>query len=73
MLINNWYVAAESADVVAGTPRKVRMLGFDFALFRDSAGKVVCVSDVCVHRGASLAAGRCDGDGARNGGFEWWA
>lgn len=62
MLINNWYVAAESVDVVAGAPVKVRMLGFDFALFRDSAGKVACVSDVCVHRGASLSAGRCAGD-----------
>lgn len=62
MLINNWYVAAESADVVAGTPKKVRMLGFDFVLFRDSAGRVACLSDVCIHRGASLAAGRCEGD-----------
>ncbi|MFT4026343.1 MAG: Rieske 2Fe-2S domain-containing protein [Novosphingobium sp.] len=62
MLINNWYVAAESADLTPGVPKRVRMLGFDFALYRDSAGKAVCVSDVCVHRGASLAAGRCDGD-----------
>ena len=62
MLINNWYVAAESSDILAGAPKRVRMLGFDFALFRNSEGKAVCVSDVCVHRGASLAAGRCHGD-----------
>ena len=62
MLINNWYVAAESTDVIQGAPKRTRMLGFDFALFRDSTGKVICLSDVCAHRGASLSAGKCDHD-----------
>lgn len=59
MLMNNWYVAAESADVPAGKPYGVRMLGFDFALYRDQDGEVHCLSDVCVHRGASLSRGFC--------------
>jgi len=62
MLINNWYVAAESADVVAGKPVPVRMLGFDFVLYRQSDGSVACLSDVCIHRGASLARGFCNHD-----------
>jgi len=62
MLINNWYVASEASEVVAGSPRKVRMLGFDFVLFRDGTGRVACLSDVCIHRGASLSKGRCEGD-----------
>lgn len=61
MLINNWYVAAESADLVPGQPKGVRMLGFDFVLLRQEDGSVTCLSDVCVHRGASLARGKCQG------------
>ena len=59
MLMNNWYVAAESKDVVAGQPLGVRMLGFDFVLHRLPDGRVACLSDVCVHRGASLSRGKC--------------
>lgn len=57
MLINQWYVAAE-ADEITTKPKKVKLLGFDFALFRDETGKIACISDVCVHRGASLGEGR---------------
>lgn len=62
MLINNWYVAAVSADVVVGKPHGVKMLGCDFVLYRQEDGSVVCLSDVCVHRGASLSRGKCVGD-----------
>lgn len=57
MLINNWYVAEDSAAVTAGKPLRVRMLGFDFVLFRDGAGAVHCLSDVCCHRGGALGDG----------------
>ena len=60
MIINHWYVAAESTDVTAAAPRKVKMLGVDFALFRDEAGVAHCLSDICVHRGASLGLGRVE-------------
>ena len=62
MLINNWYVAAVSADVVVGKPHGVKMLGCDFVLYRQEDGSVVCLSDVCVHRGASLSRGKCVGN-----------
>ncbi|MFZ4110052.1 MAG: Rieske 2Fe-2S domain-containing protein [Polymorphobacter sp.] len=62
MLINNWYVAAESADIVVGEPFGVRMLGCDFVLFRQDDGSVACLSDVCLHRGASLSRGKCAGN-----------
>jgi phenylpropionate dioxygenase-like ring-hydroxylating dioxygenase large terminal subunit len=58
MLINTWYVACDAVEVPYGQPKHVRMLGHDFALFRDSGGKINCVSDICVHRGASLSHGR---------------
>jgi phenylpropionate dioxygenase-like ring-hydroxylating dioxygenase large terminal subunit len=57
MLINNWYVAAWSHEVTARKPKHVRMLCCDFVLFRDAAGRAVCLSDVCCHRGAALSGG----------------
>jgi nitrite reductase/ring-hydroxylating ferredoxin subunit len=71
MLMNNWYVAAESKDVAVGQPLGVRMLGFDFALHRLPDGTVVCLSDVCIHRGASLSRGKCI-DGAIACPFHGW-
>jgi phenylpropionate dioxygenase-like ring-hydroxylating dioxygenase large terminal subunit len=61
VLINNWYVAGTSAEVTRDKPFGVRMLGCDFVLLRDEAGKAVCLSDVCCHRGASLARGEVCG------------
>ncbi|WP_448581225.1 aromatic ring-hydroxylating dioxygenase subunit alpha [Thermaurantiacus sp.] len=60
MIINQWYVAADSTEVTAAAPAKVRLCGLDFTLFRDAAGRAHCISDVCVHRGASLGEGRME-------------
>lgn len=65
MFTNFWYVAEESAAFVGGPdggPVHTRMLGQDFVLFRDAAGTVHCLSNLCVHRGASLAHGKVKGD-----------
>jgi phenylpropionate dioxygenase-like ring-hydroxylating dioxygenase large terminal subunit len=62
MYINLWYVAAFSAEVTR-QPLKVRMLTRDFVLFRDLNANVACLSNVCPHRGVSLAQGRCMDDG----------
>ena len=61
MLINLWYVA-EWSDGVKDKPVRVRMLGQDFVLFRDRSGQAHCLSDVCLHRGGSLAGGWVKGD-----------
>ena len=58
MLINLWYVAALETDVPADKPLGVRMLGHDLVLFRDAAGEIHALSDVCIHRGASLCRGK---------------
>jgi len=57
MYINFWYVAARSEEL-AEQPVKVRMLGQDFVLFRDTTGSAACLADTCVHRGASLGLGK---------------
>ncbi len=57
MIINNWY-AASFADELTDTPKLVRMLGCDFALFRTEDGAAACLSNICCHRGGSLAHGQ---------------
>jgi phenylpropionate dioxygenase-like ring-hydroxylating dioxygenase large terminal subunit len=61
MYINFWYPAGLSAEIGA-TPVRRRMLAQDFVLWRDSVGRVHCLSNTCVHRGGSLAGGRICND-----------
>jgi len=61
MYINFWY-AAELSSRLQDKPIRVRMLSHDFVLFRDSKGNAHCLSDTCVHRGASLSGGKVKGD-----------
>ncbi|MEC9375739.1 MAG: SDR family oxidoreductase [Pseudomonadota bacterium] len=56
MFTNVWYVASFSKDLT-NEPIKVRMLGADFVLFREMDGSPRCISNVCPHRGSSLADG----------------
>ncbi len=62
MFLNNWYVAEDATRLLPGEPLGVRMLGADFVLFRDAAGEIHCLSDVCCHRGAALSKGKLQGD-----------
>jgi phenylpropionate dioxygenase-like ring-hydroxylating dioxygenase large terminal subunit len=61
MLVNLWYVA-EWSKTVKDEPVQVKMLGQEFVLYRDDAGQVHCLSDVCLHRGGSLSGGWNKGD-----------
>jgi len=58
MFINNWYVAVV-ANELGEKPQRVSLLAHKFVLFRDDTGSIHCLSDVCCHRGASLAQGEC--------------
>ncbi len=62
MYTNVWYVAAFAKDLT-NEPVKVRMLGADLVLFRDMEGTPHCISNVCPHRGSSLAEGCLYKDG----------
>ncbi|MSQ72803.1 MAG: ring-hydroxylating oxygenase subunit alpha [Betaproteobacteria bacterium] len=48
-----------------GPPKRVRLLGENLLLFRDSAGKVGLVEPRCPHRGADLYWGRNEQGGLR--------
>ncbi len=60
------YISAiEYAEYVAAKPRKVRLLGEDFVLFRDAQGEIGMLDLQCPHRRASLEYGRVESDGLR--------
>lgn len=61
MFINFWYPAIASS-ALTDKPVRVKMLGLPFVVFRDSQGKAQCLSNVCIHRGGSLAGGKVEGD-----------
>jgi phenylpropionate dioxygenase-like ring-hydroxylating dioxygenase large terminal subunit len=46
----------------AGEPRRVRLLGEDVAVWRDSGGTPHALRDLCIHRGTALSLGRVVGD-----------
>jgi len=58
MYINFWYPVCLTKEL-EDKPVKATILGLDFVAFRDSKGKAHCLSDVCCHRGGSLAGGLC--------------
>ena len=62
MYINFWYPVCLSDEINEG-PKKATILGLDFVAFRDHEGTAHCLSNVCVHRGGSLAHGICHDDG----------
>ena len=71
MFTNVWYVAGLSKNLT-DEPIKVTMLGADFVLFRDSDGAARCISNVCPHRGSSLADGTLYKDGTLACPFHGW-
>lgn len=62
-----WHPVCTSAQlpVPDAPPLRVRLLGEDFVVFRDSAGAVGMLDELCMHRGASLALGRVEEGGLR--------
>ena len=62
MFTNVWYVAGFSNDLT-NEPIKTRMMGADLVLFREPDGTARCISNICPHRGSSLADGCLYKDG----------
>jgi phenylpropionate dioxygenase-like ring-hydroxylating dioxygenase large terminal subunit len=56
MLKNFWWVI-DIADHVTDKPKSITALGQKFVVWRDGKGEVHCLSDLCTHRGGSLAGG----------------
>ncbi|ABS60410.1 aromatic ring-hydroxylating oxygenase subunit alpha [Fervidobacterium nodosum] len=65
MIKNQWYIVLSSKEVKKGELIGVTRFGEKLALWRDEAGKVHCISDVCCHRGASISHGKILSNGER--------
>jgi phenylpropionate dioxygenase-like ring-hydroxylating dioxygenase large terminal subunit len=66
LLRRYWQPAALADELISERPvRPVRLLGQDFVLFRDEAGRLGLIDRDCPHRGADLAFGRLEDGGLR--------
>ena len=57
MIKNQWYAVLSSKEVKAGRLVAARRFSENLVFFRNEAGELGCVTDLCAHRGASLAKG----------------
>lgn len=64
---HHWIAACLSEEVAEpdGKPIKVRLLGEDLVVFRDSKGRLGVLDEYCAHRRASLVFGRNEECGLR--------
>jgi phthalate 4,5-dioxygenase oxygenase subunit len=62
-----WMPAIQSAELPDrdGDPVRVRLLGENLIMFRDTSGRIGLLANSCPHRGASLFYGRNEDDGLR--------
>src|SRR5438874_3679469 len=67
LMRRHWIPACMSEEVSEpdGTPVRVRLLGEDLVVFRDSDGRLGVLDEHCPHRRASLAFGRNEECGLR--------
>jgi phenylpropionate dioxygenase-like ring-hydroxylating dioxygenase large terminal subunit len=57
MIPNQWYAVLESSEV-GRRPVSATRMGEKLVFWRDGEGRVACLRDRCVHRGASLGLGK---------------
>lgn len=57
MLLNQLWYAVEFSVNVTQHPQQITLMGQSIALYRDSQGQIVALSDRCAHRGAALSSG----------------
>ncbi|HVN29911.1 MAG TPA: Rieske 2Fe-2S domain-containing protein, partial [Candidatus Binataceae bacterium] len=62
-----WIPALPASEFpeVDGQPKRMRLLGENLVMFRDSLGRVAALRESCPHRGASLYFGRNEECGLR--------
>ncbi len=58
MIPNQWYAILDSKEVRHNKPVGVLRMGERLAFWRSQTGEVVCMRDLCPHRGAALSKGK---------------
>lgn len=71
VLRHYWYPVCFERELEEFPVKQVRLLGEDFAVFRNGDGDYGIVDDRCPHRGASMAYGIVEKDGLRCGYHGW--
>ena len=66
-----WYPILPLSDIPRRRPKRVKMLGQDVCVFWGKTEPTV-ISDVCPHRGVSLAGGRCHYQGTVSCPYHGW-
>jgi len=61
MLKNFWY-AVEFSDAITSTPKHIKVLNQDLAIYRTDNQQIVAMQDQCAHRGAALSGGWVKGE-----------
>lgn len=67
-----WYPALLAKKVGVKKPVGVRLLGENLVFFRDGAGKIVSLQDLCAHRGSKLSNGVCHFPGTISCPYHGW-
>ncbi len=57
MIRNQWYAVLDSSEVES-RPVGLTRMGERLVFWRDNSGRVSCLKDMCVHRGAALSIGK---------------
>lgn len=65
MLRHYWWPIAFGEEIAGKRPKKIRLLGEDFVLFRDGSGKLGMIEPNCAHRRAPMQYGRVEHNGIR--------
>lgn len=60
-LVNNWYIVALSNEVKESGRIARTLYDKHYVVFRDDQGQVGVMEDRCLHRGAKLSEGTCEG------------
>ena len=60
LLNHHWYVIGHIDDFKVNIPKKININHVPISIWRDKNNHFAGVSDVCPHRGVSLAKGRVD-------------
>jgi len=60
LLDHHWYVIGHKNDFHPNIPKKITINNSPISIWRDKNNNFAGISDVCPHRGVSLAKGRVD-------------
>jgi len=71
-LTEYWYPALRASKVGKSRPTSLTIVGQTVVFFRDSAGEVVAIANVCPHRGAYLSQGQTHFKGTLTCPYHGW-